>query len=152
MKFNRPIGWGRATLGRVGLALVVGVAAASVAPPPLSSAEEIISGEIIIEATALRPQVLLTEPERRVIFVNRSGRAVHVDFNSRDPEGHHVFQVPDRMWAIFHRPGRHPYEVHFRDPGTPDLHGAVEVVGDPYGRPDPLICGGVTVMGGCIER
>jgi hypothetical protein len=131
---------------------MIGVTVTILLPPPLFPAEEIIAGEIIIEATALQPQVLLTEPDRRVIFVNRSGHLVHVDFIFRDPEVHHVFQVPDRIWAIFHRTGRHPYEVHFNDPGMADLHGAVEVVGDPYGGPDPRICNGVTVMGGCIER
>jgi hypothetical protein len=119
---------------------------------PISAAEEIIAGEVIIEAAGLRPSVLMTEPERQVTFVNRSRRMVHVDFMIRDPELHHVFQVPDRIWAIFHRPGRHPYEVHFRDPAIADLHGVIEVVGDPYGRPDPLVCSGVTVQGACIER
>jgi hypothetical protein len=137
---------------RIALAMgVVGLAAISVAPLR-AAAEEIIAGEIIIEATALRPQVLLTELDRQVTFVNRSGQPVHVDFISRDPELHHVFQVQDRIWAIFHRSGRHPFEVHFRNPALADLHGAVEVVGDPYGRPDARICSGITVQGACIER
>ncbi len=128
------------------------VAASVLFSLPAAAAEEIIIGEIIIEAEALRPQVLLTEPDRRVTFINRSGKLVHVDFITRDPEKHHAFQVPDRIWAVFHRPGRHPFEVHFGDSGIPDLHGAVEVLVDPYGGPDPRICGGVTVMGACIER
>jgi len=134
------------------LVLMVVAAVTIPVPPRLSAADEIIAGEIIIEATALRPQVLLTEPERRVIFVNRSGRIVHVDFISRDPERHHTVQVPDRIWAVFHTVGRHPYEVHFNEAGMADLHGAIEVLGDPYGGPDPRICNGVTVMGVCIER
>jgi len=152
MRFNGPIGRLCGTLGRVGLSIMIGVTVAILAPPPLSSAEEIIAGEIIIEAEALRPQVLMTEPDRRVIFVNRSGRIVHLDFITRDPEQHHVFQVPDRIWAIFHTTGRHRFEVHFAEPAMADLHGAIEVVGDPYGGPDPRICSGVTVMGACIER
>jgi hypothetical protein len=128
------------------------VAVPVLAHPVLVAAEEVIAGEVIIEATGLQPQVLLTEPEHRVLFINRSGRAVHLDFFIRDPELHHVFQVPDRIWAIFHRPGRHPYVVHFGGPGAADLQGAVEVVGDPYGGPDPHVCSGVTVQGACIER
>lgn len=136
--------WGAPAL----VSLVVAVLLAR----PISAAEEIIAGEIIIEATALRPQVLLTELGRQVTFVNRSGQLVHVDFISRDPELHHVFQLQDRIWAIFHRSGRHPFEVHFRNPALADLHGAVEVVGDPYGGPDARICSGITVQGACIER
>jgi hypothetical protein len=151
MKSSRLTGCGTVTSGWVALALAI-VAAPVLAWPELSAAEEIISGEVLIEATALRPQVLMTEPEHRVIFVNRSGRTLHLDFMIRDPELHHVFQVPDRIWAIFHRAGRHPYEVHFSDRALPDLHGAIEVVGDPYGGPDPRVCGGITVQGACIER
>jgi hypothetical protein len=151
MKPGRLTGCGTVTSGWVALALVI-VAAPVLVWPELSAAEEIISGEVIIEATALRPQVLMTEPEHRVTFVNRSGRMVHLDFILHDPELHHVFQVPDQIWAIFHRIGRHPYEVHFSDRALPDLHGAIEVVGDPYGGPDPRVCGGITVQGACIER
>ena len=133
--------------------LVLMVVAAAVLVPALSSAPgEIIVGEVIIEATALRPQVLMTAPDRRVTFINRSGRTVHVDFITRNPDRHHAFQVSDQIWAEFHSLGRHPYEVHFSEPGMADLHGAVEIVGDPYGGPDPRICNQVTVMGVCIER
>jgi hypothetical protein len=151
MTFSRPKGWDLATLGRVTLVMAIAMVALLVRPG-LSADDEIIPADVIIEATALRPQVLMTEPEHRVTFVNRSGHMVHLDFIIRDPELHHVFQVPHRIWAIFHRPGRHPYEVHFLDRAVADLHGAIEVVGDPYGRPDPLVCSGVTVQGACIER
>jgi hypothetical protein len=151
MRSSRPKGWDLATLGRVTLVMAIAMVALLVRPG-LSADEEIIRGDVIIEATALRPQVLMTEPEHRVTFVNRSGRMVHLDFILHDPELHHVFQVPDQIWAIFHRAGRHPYEVHFSDRALPDLHGAIEVVGDPYGGPDPRVCGGITVQGACIER
>jgi hypothetical protein len=120
----------------------------------LSPAEagEILAGEIIIEATALHPEVLLTEPNHQVRFINRSGHFIHLSLITKDPERHHVFQVPEQIWAIFHRPGRHPFEVHFLDGAFPTLRGAVEVHYDPFGRPDPLTCSGITVMGACIER
>jgi hypothetical protein len=38
------------------------------------------------------------------------------------------------------------------DPSMANLYGAVEVVGDSYGRPDPLVCSGISVQGACLER
>jgi len=120
----------------------------------ISEAAEIIVGEIVIEAHALHPEVLMTEPEHRVLFTNRTGHAVHIQFTMKNPNGeqHHIVQVPEQIWAMFHQLGRHPFVVHFLDRALPDLRGAVEVVGDPYGRPDPLVCNGITVMGACFER
>jgi hypothetical protein len=117
-------------------------------------AGEIIAGEILIDAKALHPAVLMTEPEHRVLFTNRSRQMVHIQFTMKNPNGekHHVVQVPEQIWAVFHTMGLHPFVVHFLDRAVPDLRGAVEVVGDPYGRPDPLVCDGVTVMGACLER
>ena len=117
------------------------------------AADEVV-GEVVIESQTLQPSILFTEPEHKVFFVNRSGHMVHIQFlmPNAENEQHHIFQVPDQIWAIFHQTGRHPYVVHFRDPHIPNLEGAVEVVGDPYGRPDPHMCSGVTVQGACIER
>jgi len=128
------------------------VATAFLVLPEVSAAAEILGGEIVIEASALHPEVLMTRPEHRVLFTNRSGRAVHIQFSMKNGEQHHLVQVPEQIWAIFHQFGRHPFVVHFGDPAVANLHGAVEVVGDPYGRPDPLVCSGITVMGACFER
>ncbi len=136
---------------RLTMGLVVATTGILAAVRPAAS-QEIIAGEIVIEPGGLRPSVLMTEPERRVTFVNRSGKVVHVDFIFRDPELHHTVQVSDKIWAVFHRPGRHPYEVHFQDRALADLHGVIEIVGDPYGGPDARICSGITVQGACIER
>jgi hypothetical protein len=132
--------------------LTLTVATAIVVPPGISAAGEIISGEIFIEANALRPEVLMTEPEHRVLFTNRSGQSIHIQFTMRNGEQHHLVQVPKQIWAVFHQTGRHPFVVHFGDPAMANLYGAVEVVAGPYGRPDPLICSGITVMGACLER
>lgn len=118
----------------------------------ISEAAEIIAGEILIEANALHPEVLMTEPEHRVLFTNRSGRAVHIQFSMKNGEKHHLIQVPEQIWAIFHQMGRHPFVVHFGDPSMANLYGGVEVVGDPYGGPDPLVCSGISVQGACLER
>jgi hypothetical protein len=150
MRSGRLRGRDRSSLVWVSLTLAGMMVTLNV--PSRTLAQEITAGEIIIEATALRPQVLMTEPEHEVTFVNRSGRPVHLDLLIRDPELHHVIQVPDRIRAVFHRPGRHPYVVHFSDPAVADLRGAIEVVRDPYGGPDPHVCSGVTVQEACIER
>jgi len=128
------------------------VATAFLVLPEVSASAEILAGEIVIEANALHPEVLMTEPEHRVLFTNRSDRTVHIQFIMKNGDQHHLVQVPEQIWAIFHQVGRHPFVVHFLDRAVPDLHGAVEVVGDPYGRPDPLVCSGITVMGACLER
>lgn len=110
------------------------------------------AGEIIIRSSGLTPEVFLVEPEQRVLFLNRSGRQIHIEFMMLNDGQHHFIQVQERIWAVFHRTGRHPYVVHFGGAGIPDLQGAVDVVDDPYGRPDPTVCSGITVMGGCLER
>jgi hypothetical protein len=126
--------------------------AARALPTVVSITTRRIERDQFIESTGVRPSVVLTEPEHRVYFVNRSGRTVHLQFLMGNGEQHHLVQVPEHIWAIFHQVGRHPFVVHFLDRSVPDLYGAVEVVGDPYGRPDPLVCSGITVMGACLER
>ena len=143
----RTMGSYLVTLSTVGV-MALGTLSASVA----RAAEEAIVGEVIIDSTALSPAVLLTAPERRVVFVNRSGRSVHLQFMMHNRGQHDLVQVPESIWAVFHRVGRHAYEVHFDNHAMSDLHGAVEVVGDPYGGPDPLICSGITIQGACLER
>jgi hypothetical protein len=130
------------------------MATTSVVVSGTSAAGEVIAGEILIETNALRPEVLMTVPERRVVFTNRTGHPAHIQFTMKNPNGeqHHLVQVPEQIWAIFHKVGRHPFVVHFTDRAMPDLYGAVEIVVDPYGRPDPLVCNGITVMGACLER
>ncbi len=107
-------------------------------------------GEIVIGATRLDPPVLRTVTEQRVTFVNRSGRIVHVDFLG-DAGQHHVYQVPGSIWAIFHRPGRHPYVVHFKTDGGRELRGVVEVESGTIPGPLPPTCTGFTVMGECLD-
>lgn len=106
--------------------------------------------QVIIEATGLRPPLLRTTVTTRVIFVNRSGRLVHIEFGG-EPHGHKVFQVPGQIWATFHQPGPHPYAVHFENPAG-ELRGLVEAVEDPEGLSTPPTCDGVELPGVCIER
>jgi hypothetical protein len=106
--------------------------------------------EIVIGDGRLEPPVLQTTTEQRVTFVNRSSRMVHVQF--LDEAGrHHVFQVPGSIWAVFYRPGRHPYVVHFPTRRGHDLLGVVEVEDGPARTGDPPTCAGVSVMGVCLE-
>ena len=128
-------------------ALVLALMASALGRTPTVTAAE---DTIVIEATRLEPPILKTATERRVIFINRSGRPVHVDFVVASGE-HRVFQVPGQIWAIFHRAGVHQYVVHLeRGANVVTLQGTVEAVDEPdVSHP---ICDDLTVMGVCIER
>ena len=118
-------------------------------PSPVGAADR-----IVIEIRALRPDLFETTVGHRVTFVNRSGRAAHVEFIGSSSE-HRVFQNPREIWAEFHLPGRHEYAVHLSGGGGPaaELRGAVAVREDPTARTTPKECNGlVTVMGVCLER
>jgi plastocyanin len=107
---------------------------------------------IVIEATRLVPPVLTTMAGERVEFVNRAQRPVHVEF-ADSGRGHHVVQVPagGPIWAIFHRPGTHPYVVHvYHGTRTDTLAGSVEVAEDPHHKYQSPECV-ATIMGVCIE-
>lgn len=107
--------------------------------------------EVVIEAGALTPQVLTIPSDEVVVFVNNSGRMVHIDFLGRADE-HHVFQVAGRIRATFHRLGRHPYVVHFATGGArAELRGVVEVQASRTPRREPPVCTGVSVQEICIE-
>lgn len=127
--------------------LLLGLAASMSQVPSAWSAE----GEVVIRASALEPPVLRTVAGQRVNFVKHVNRPVHVEFGV-DPSAHQIFQMPATgpIWAIFHRPGTHPYVVHIYDGKTTGLHGLVEVVEDPE-RPWGLGRCGAVVMDVCIE-
>lgn len=130
-----------------GAAFVTLVAAAVVLVSPVWSADV----EVMIHATVLDPHVLFVMAGRRVNFVKRVDKPVHVEFGG-DGEPHQIFQIPgtDPISAIFHRPGTHPYVVHIYDGKTTALHGIVEVVEDPD-HPWGLGRCGAVVEGACIE-
>jgi plastocyanin len=108
--------------------------------------------EITIMETAIDPPVLRVPTGARVDFVNRAQRNVHVEFGA-DPRQHQVVQVPltGPIWAVFHRPGTHPYVVHvWADRLPTTLAGVIEVVDDPQHPWKSLTCG-VVVEGKGIE-
>lgn len=107
--------------------------------------------EVVIRATRIEPHVLSAVAGHRVSFVKRVDRPVHVEFGG-DGEQHQIFQIPGSgpIWAIFHRPGTHPYVVHIYDGETTTLHGVVEVVEDPA-HPWGLGRCGAFVEEACIE-
>jgi hypothetical protein len=128
----------------VAMVLIGGVARV----PPVWPADE----EIVIRANAIEPHVFRATMGQRVNFVKRVDLPVHVEFGL-DPTQHNVVQVPRNgfIWAVFHRPGTHPYVVHiYADKTTTILHGIVEVVEDPQRPWAPGTCAAV-VMGVCIE-
>lgn len=112
--------------------------------------EPAVAAEVVIQASALAPPVLAAGIGERVTFVNQSGRPVHVEFGV-DPDRHHVFQVSDQIWAVFHRPGTHQYAVHITDGGIRELRGAVEIAGGTGDPSLPQCPGFATVMGTCLE-
>ena len=137
-----PILLGRALLlvGQLSLLGAVGAFAAEAA------------GEVVIEATVLRPPVLPATAGQRVTFVNRSGRMIHLQFLG-DETGHRVFQVPGEIRAVFHAVGRHDYVVHFSARREASLRGAVEVARGLTGDHVVPECGGLTINKGvCLER
>lgn len=135
---------------RVASVLVAIVAAVVMTawPSGRAAAEDGRGHEIVIQTAALDPPVLRAWLNEPVTFVNRSQRVVHIELTGEDGE-HHVFQVPGTIWAQFHRPGRHPYVVHFSSGLPAELHGAVEVEDDPDRIPT-LVCGRFTVSDVCI--
>ena len=140
---GKQIGRALARLALVGAA-VVPVSQASPAWP----ADE----EIVIRANAIEPHVFRATMGQRVNFVKRVDLPVQVQFGE-DPSQHHVVQMPwnGPIWAVFHRPGTHPYVVHiYATKATTTLRGIVEVVEDPQHPRAPGTCGAV-VMGECIE-
>ena len=137
---TRTLGWGIA----IGAAAVLGLASAS----PTGAADD----EIVIRADAVEPHVFHAVTGQRVNFVKRVDAAAHVEFGV-DPGQHQVHQLPATgpIWAIFHRPGTHPYVVHiYGAKTTAVLHGLVEVVENPERPWGPGTCGAV-VMGECFE-
>ena len=108
--------------------------------------------EVIITATAIAPPVLRVPAGERVDFVNRTQRNVHVEFGA-DLRQHEVVQFPltGPIWAVFHRPGTHPFAVHVYGGGQlTTLLGRVEVVDNPEHPWESTTCG-VVAMGNCIE-
>jgi hypothetical protein len=114
---------------------------------PLAAA----AAEVVIEASKVTPPVLTDAAEETVVFVNRSGRMVHVEFLGRTGE-HHVFQVPGSIRAIFHRAGRHPYVLHLGRDGREELRGVVDVEEPREPRGDLPVCRSITVEENCLER
>lgn len=127
--------------------LLIGTGALAFPAPLAWSAER----EVVIRASTLEPHVLRVPAGERVNFVKRVDHPVHLEFGE-DPGRHQVFQVPAAapIWAIFHRPGTHPYVVHIYDGKTTVLHGVVEVVENPE-RPWGVGTCGAVVLEQCIE-
>jgi len=135
-----------------GVTIRLGVAALAIAV--LVSLGPATSGqaEIVIRADSVEPSVLHTVTGRRVEFTKRVNAPVHVEFGV-DPRQHQVYQMPATgpIWAIFHRPGTHPYTVHiYGEKAMTALPGLVEVVEDPE-HPWGLGTCGAVVLGDCIE-
>ena len=107
--------------------------------------------QIVVSRDSVEPGVFHTATGERVEFVNRSGRAVHIEFTC-DATEHELVQLPVTGPAsvVFHRPGRHAYVVHVYERAERTLTGVVEVADDPeYPSALPGCDGGSA--GACIE-
>jgi hypothetical protein len=107
--------------------------------------------QVVIESDAVEPRMLDTLTGERVEFLNRTDVAVHLQLTG-DGRQHDVVQVPitGPIWAVFHRPGTHPYIVHVYGPRMRTLAGAVSVTTDETHRWESGTCG-VVVEGNCLE-
>jgi hypothetical protein len=130
------------------LRLCVVLATLTLAPSLSSPAP----AEVVINATAVEPHVFHAVTGQRVDFVKRVDAPAHVEFGEQ-PSQHHVYQLSatGSIWAVFHRPGTHPYVVHiYSGKTTTALHGIIEVSEDPQRPWERGTCGAV-VMEDCVE-
>ena len=127
--------------------LTLAVATCAVAPIP-THAQGV--PQVVIENDRLEPKWLETLTGARVNFINRTGHPVHLQF-SGDIRQHEVVQIPATgpIWAIFHRPGTHPYVVHVYNRQTQALPGVVSVTTDETHKWESGTCD-VVVEGNCI--
>ena len=128
--------------------LIVLIALLALLAPARGWADE----TIVIEASRIVPPVFATTTGKRVEFVNRTQRLVHIEFTG-DVRQREVIQIPATgpIWAIFHRPGTHPYVMHVYGPAaTTTLEGLVEVSEDEHHKWEAPSCV-ATVMGVCLE-
>ena len=147
---RRPEPDGEDIMTRTSLILVMALAGTLVGMAGAARAEP--ASEIVIEAGSVEPAVLRTITGKRVDFVNRAHAPVHVQFLD-DKARHDLVQVPavGPMWAVFHRPGTHPYVVHVGlGPNVRSLRGLVEAVEDADASVLSRTCG-FTVMDVCFE-
>ena len=109
------------------------------------------ASQIVIENDRLEPRTLETLTGERVDFVNRTGHPVHLQF-SGDIRQHEVIQIPltGPAWAVFHRPGTHPYVVHIYERQTRAFEGVVSVSTDATHHWQVGTCD-VVVEGNCLE-
>lgn len=106
--------------------------------------------EIVVEPNAVGAIAAHARLDAPVGFVNRTNQEIHVEFIG-DRGEHHVVNVPGRISAVFHRPGRHPFVVHAANTGVEPARGVVDVTDDPA-RNGFVVCGWITVNGICFER
>ena len=107
---------------------------------------------VVVQSGGVEPPVLHTTTGSRVDFENRTGRAIHLEFEG-DGGRHEVVQVPATgpFWVVFHRTGTHRYVVHVYEAKERTLPGLVEVTENAQ-RPTETPACGVAVMGICVER
>jgi hypothetical protein len=119
----------------------------------MGSAAPALGGEtVVVTASAVDPPLLRTRTGVRVDFENRTGRAIHLEFEGGRGE-HDVVQLPATgpFWVVFHRPGTHRYVVHVYEAKERGLAGVVEAADDAKPAGEVPSCD-LAVMGVCVEK
>lgn len=136
------LGWRALMAARCGLIITV------ISAPGSLWADDPV--EVVIERQAVKPGVVRIAIDRTIVFVNRSGKPIHVTFLGYRGM-HHVSETSGQLKVVFHRAGRHPYVVTPADGHESHLHGLVEVDTSPsHGRELP-VCTGLVVKDVCLE-
>ena len=107
---------------------------------------------VIVNSDAVEPLVLRTSTGVRVDFENRTGRAIHLEFEGGRGE-HNVAQLPATgpFWAVFLRPGTHRYVVHVYEARERGLVGVIEVADEAKPASEVPDCD-LAVMDVCVEQ
>ncbi len=108
---------------------------------------------VVVGEARLWPQQVTASAGHPVVFVNRSGSSLHLEFMSA-PKEYRILHVNGSVSAIALRPGRHPFVVRFAEDPRRHLHGVVDAQNSP--TPDDTddmdLCVGSPPARICIER
>lgn len=109
---------------------------------------------VVVDEAELLPQQVTTSAGQPVVFVNRSGMSLHLEFIGA-PEEYRILPVNGSVSGIALRQGRHPFVVRFAENPRRHLHGVVDARNSatPDDADDDMdICDGSPRARICIER
>ena len=128
--------------------LVVGFALIALCFTPAAQADPV--SEVVILPAAVEPERLRTVLGATVMFRNRSGRPIEVQFVGYQA-WHHVSETPKGVAVVFHQTGRHPFVVRFPGSDRAHVHGVVEIDAASGSRRSTPVCSTIRVEEVCLE-